>query len=191
VGRAVGSPCLAGELVLAATADRGVAGIEAGGGRIRWRHTAPSILAAPVANEDVAVVAAPDGLIGLSLDNGALLWRVPCAPSAVPLCADEARVAAVTEEGEIVAVAWSGQVAFRIPGALPGYPPSLLGDSLLFANRSGALQKALLGRENAVERWLDAKWLGTLAAPPILGDGMLYFSTAEKGLIGIKAQVKR
>lgn len=192
VGRAVGPPCPAGGLVLAATADRGVAGIEAGNGRIRWWQTAPQpVLSAPVANEDVAVVAAPDGLIGLSLDNGAELWRVPCVPSDAPLCADEERVAAATTGGEIVAVAWTGKVTFRIPGALPGYPPSLLGDTLLFASRSGALQKAGLGRESAVERWLDAKWMGTLAAPPVLGDGLVYFSTVEKGLICAKPQGKR
>ncbi len=192
LGRAVGPPCLAGELVLVATDDRGVAGIEAGDGRIRWRQTAlQPALCGPVANEDVAVVATPDGLIGLSLDNGAELWRVPCVPSAAPLCADDERVAVVTTDGEIVAAAWSGKVVLRIPGALPGYPPSLLGETLLFAHRSGALQKAGLGRESAVERWLDARWLGTFAAPPIVGDGMVYFSTVEKGLIGSKPQVKR
>jgi outer membrane protein assembly factor BamB len=178
--------------VLVATADLGVTAIDTGTGGIRWRQTLPQPpVSGPVANDDVAVVATPEGLIGLSLENGGLLWHVPCAPSAAPLCADDDRVVAVTADGEIVAVAWSDTVAFRIPEASPDQPASLLGDTMLFVGRSGALQKAGLGREIAVERWMDAKWLGRLAAPPILGDGMVYFSTTEKGLIAAKPQGKR
>jgi outer membrane protein assembly factor BamB len=192
VGRAAGPPCAAGDLVLVATADLGVTAIDTGTGGIRWRQTLPQPpVSGPVANDDVAVVATPEGLIGLSLENGGLLWHVPCAPSAAPLCADDDRVVAVTADGEIVAVAWSDTVAFRIPEASPDQPASLLGDTMLFVGRSGALQKAGLGREIAVERWMDAKWLGRLAAPPILGDGMVYFSTTEKGLIAAKPQGKR
>jgi outer membrane protein assembly factor BamB len=179
--------------VLVASAESGVAAIEVGDGRVRWWQPTPEpSCSAPVANPDVVVVATPEGLAGLSLDNGALLWRVPCAPSNAPLCADEERVAVVTTNGEIVAVAWTGQVAFRIPDALPDCPPSLLGDSMLFASRSGALQKCSLGQpQDNVARWLDVKWLGSLAAPPILGDGMVYFATVEKGLICAKPQGKR
>lgn len=192
VGCVVGTPCAAGDLILVATSDRGVMGVESLSGQVRWRQMpSQQVLSSPVVNDDVAVIATQDRLKGLSLDNGAVLWQMPCNPAALPLCADEERVVCVTTRGQVLATTWGGKELFRIDGARPDYPVSLLGDSLLFADSLGALQKAELGRSVATIRWLDAKWLGPLVAPPLLGDGVVYFSTLEKGLICARQQGKR
>ena len=151
-------------------------------GKLSWQVASPS-LTAPVASDDVAVVATGMGLSGLSLVNGAELWRVKCMPSAVPLVADDERVLCTQTNGEIVAVTWDGSVAFRVKGAAPTLTPMLLGDKLLYCSQQNSLQRIDLSDRNLESRWLASAWMGTITTPPLLADGIVYFATAEKGLI--------
>ncbi len=175
-----GAPGMGGDLVLIGTGE-GLHALRADSGKLAWKTGIT--LSTPVANDDVAVAARPDGqLVGLSLVNGAELWSVKCEPSKAPLAADENRVYCTTTNGEIVAVSWDGEMQFRLKNAVPGLPPLLSGDKLLY-NTPAGLQKVDLSDKNAESRWLASAWLGTITSSPILADGVVYFATAEKGLI--------
>ena len=184
VGHIIGLPCVAGDLVLAATAENGVVAVDVMSGKISWKHLASSALVSgAVANEDVVAIAMADHLAGLSMANGAVLWTVPCAPSTAPLVVDDERVFCTQTNGEIAAVTWDGSVAFRVKGAQPAHAAMLFGDKLLFCNQKGELQKVELAEKHQESRWLATAWLGTITTPPLLADGVVYFATAEKGLI--------
>lgn len=183
VGRTVGAPCPAGDLVLVATVKDGVMAMDSGTGKLLWKQPSPRTpLTGPVASDDMVAVAAADGLAGLSIVNGGALWRVKCAPAAVPLVMNEDGVLCTTAEGEIVMTGWDGKQRFRAKGVLPGMPAMICSDKLLLCG-PGELRKVDLSEKNAESRWLKTDWLGAVLAPPILSDGTVYFATADKGLI--------
>jgi len=182
-GTSVGAPCAAGELVLVAAADpASVRAVPRGGDAARWHRPLPADpVAGPVAGADAAAVATTNALVALSLVNGGILWSFPCAPSGVPLAADEDRIACTTAGGEVLLLDWRGRLLLRVKGALPGLPPMLCGDKVLVC-KEGAIHLADAATRQEV-RWLATAWMGALAAPPVLADGNVYFATADKGLV--------
>ena len=184
VGHALGLPCLTGDRVLVATTDNGVVAVTSRGGKLCWQQPTPRPpLTGPIANADVAVFATVDSLVGLSLVNGARLWTLPCRPSAVPLVADETRILCTQTNGEIVVVTWNGKVAFSIKSAMPGLAGLLFGERILYCNQQGTLQTIALSELHPESRWLATAWLGTITTAPVMAEGGVYFTTAEKGLI--------
>ena len=185
VGRTIGMPCVADGLVLAATAENGVVAVIGRSGTILWKQTgSPRIpLSGPVANEDVAVFPTVDSLVGLSLVNGSALWTLPCGPSAAPLVADDERILCTQKNGGIAVVAWNGRINFSLHGAMPEHSAMLFGEKLLYCGQQGSLQKVDLSEKHPEIRWLATAWLGAITSPPLLADGSIFFTTAEKGLI--------
>lgn len=184
VGRTIGMPCSTKDLVLVATVRNGVVAVKAASGEIFWKQPEPlRAISGPVANEDMAVIVASNRLEGLSLVNGATLWTRPCLLSAAPLVADDERILCTQTNGEIMAIGWDGRELFRVKGAMPRFPAMLFGDNLLYCSQQGTLQKVDLSAQNPESRWLATAWLGAITTPPLLADGSIYFTTAEKGLV--------
>jgi hypothetical protein len=179
----VGAPCLSQGVVLVGT-DQGVVALLAATGQILWRQPVPiPALTGPLASADIAVVASAQGLSGLSLANGGILWTILCKPATQPLVADDQRILCTTTTGEILMTNWAGDSQCRWSGALPSLPPMLYGNTLLFGGPD-TLQLVDLARDpGTASRWLATAWLGQITAPLLLSDNIVYFATAEKGLI--------
>jgi hypothetical protein len=64
---------------------------------------------------------------------------------------------------------------------LEGLPPMLCGDQMIFL-RPQAIER-LEFPSLKTSPWLAADWLGEVAAPPILVNAHLYFSTRTRGLL--------
>ena len=184
VGSTVGLPCVAGGLVLSATVQHGIVAVAGSNGRLLWKQPSPRIpISGPIANDDVAVMATADSLVGISLANGSTLWTRSCLPSASPLVADDERILCTQTNGEIAVFAWNGMTVLDLKGAMPGQAAMLFGEKLLYCAQQGTLQKVDLSGQHLESRWLATAWLGSITTPPLLADGSLYFTTAEKGLI--------
>ncbi len=179
----IGVPYVRQGVVLVGT-DQGVVALLAATGRILWRQPTPfPALAGPLANADIVAVASSRGLRGLSLANGGTLWTISCTPAPLPLVADDQRILCTTTTGEILMTTWNGDSQFRWKGALPTLPPMLYANILLFA-APGALHMVNLAQDPGTEsRWLVTDWLGTITAPLLVSDNIVYFATDAKGLI--------
>jgi hypothetical protein len=141
------------------------------------------VLAGPVANDDIAVCASEKGISALSLANGGTLWNIACTPSAQALVADRRRILWTTTTGEILLATWDGENPCRWRGALPTLPPMLFGNTLLFAT-ADAIRLVDLARDPGTEtRWMPTAWLGSVTAPLLVSDQVIYFATSAKGLI--------
>ncbi|MEI6211126.1 MAG: PQQ-binding-like beta-propeller repeat protein [bacterium] len=182
VGVTVGAPCATADAIFAST-RKGVVALRKATGAVIWRQPSHQLpITGPVASEDLVVVGMANGISGLSMVNGGTLWTVKCTPAPVPLAVDAARVLGTTAQGEIVVAGWDGRELYRQPGAMTNQPPMLFGDKVLFCGPD-AMQLIDLSKTNAESRWLATAWLGAITAPPILSDGIVYFATAEKGMI--------
>ena len=66
---------------------------------------------------------------------------------------------------------------------MPEHSAMLFGEKLLYCGQQGSLQKVDLSEKHPEIRWLATAWLGAITSPPLLADGSIFFTTAEKGLI--------
>lgn len=187
VGKTVGSPVVANDILLAATlSPTAIVALSRADRAILWQCALPAPpISGVVASPDVAVAATAKGLTALSLVNGGVLWTLPCSPTSTPVVIDENRIACATADGDLVIADWRGREPLRIKGTTAGFPPMLCGDRLLYA-RDGAIRK-LEWSSKTDTLWCKTDWLGPMTTAPILVDGRLYFGTATKGLVCMQA----
>ena len=193
----VGSAAVAAGVVLACSASPPeVIAIDAAGGRQRWRSSLPAApTTGPAATEDLIAVGTAEGITVLSVVNGAVLWSVDCGPVVGPIVFDEKRLACTTASSEIVLLDWYGRQMQRITGAspsgpqaagwppIPGMPPMLCGDQLLYASPKCLVRAELDGGKWSCSQWRDISWLGPPSAPPVMVESRVYFAVKGKGLV--------
>jgi outer membrane protein assembly factor BamB len=176
----VGSPALAGGLVLVASRKEGLAALDVATGNPTWWRALPQpIAAAPAATEDFVAVGTADRLYVLSVVDGAVLWSAPAGPIGAPIVCDDDRAACVGAGGELVVWNWAGKVVLRRSGAMT-LAPMLCGTQVLYAT-AGSIEMvdAACGKS---ARLAAVQWMKDAAAPPILANSRLYVLTKSKGL---------
>ncbi|MGO9201296.1 MAG: PQQ-binding-like beta-propeller repeat protein [Limisphaerales bacterium] len=150
-------------------------------GRELWRAEVEAVTGA-VVDGGTVFVGTVSGVSARRLTDGGSLWQATIAAPAQPLLVEGGTLATVTRAGELVLLdAKTGQVGVTIPGALPGQPPLLTQDAVLFANQD-ALMRVPLSQPKP-QRWMATAWLGEMSAPLVMADSAVYFATPARGFI--------
>jgi len=137
--------------------------------------------------EFIVVVGTGDGLSARSLLDGSPIWSAPCGAVTGPIVCDANYLACTTAASEIVVLDWRGRQVVRVGGPgeqdapIPGMPPMLCGDRLLYCADKGLFRVELPSGERS--RWRDTEWMGPITAPPILAESHVYFGTKGRGLV--------
>jgi outer membrane protein assembly factor BamB len=139
------------------------------------------VVAAPVVEGRIVLVATAGGVSGIDIVNGTSLWNVEGGASA-PVAVGNEWLAYVNVAGELVlANKLTGAVRTRLPDAVPGMVPVLTRDAVLFVSKEGLTIHNLA--ESRSQRWMATAWLGAQTSPLVLWDSAVYFATDKRGLV--------
>ena len=185
VGSVVGMPLVIGDIVVVAVdAKPALIALDLWTGRMLWQkalQAAPRT--GPVFAGDRIWVGGADGVTAYDIVNGERLDRAKTGPVGGVLVCDEEKLACVNEAGEVVLVnVKSGEETARIPNALPGRPPVLLDDAVLFLSKGGIERFELKSRET-VNWFKTASWMGEVTSPMTVAGGQVYLATDKLGLV--------
>jgi outer membrane protein assembly factor BamB len=199
---------VAGGRVIATCDDGHAYALDLESGKVLWKLRGEGkMYTHPLVVGDLVVVGDASGILrGLALSDGARRWQVKLeGPIRGGAAADEERIYAASQGGEVVAVKPSGKVAWRATGLRSGfegglvpivaYAAPLVVDDLVivpFARDTTYGEPAFLGFEAASGevRW-RASGSGTWAnvrATPAYAAGLLVYAEAYSGdIVGITA----
>ena len=95
------------------------------------------------------------------------------------------RALGVSDASELVLInANTGETVDTIPGALPGVPPVLGRDAILFASETGLARHDVTTGQTGL--WVRTSWLGQVTSPIVLANSRVYFGTEHHGLVCAK-----
>ncbi|NLF30067.1 MAG: PQQ-binding-like beta-propeller repeat protein [Planctomycetes bacterium] len=186
VGRTIGAPVVAGELVVQAVAEpAGVVALDLRTGVELWRQPldeAPPTGAVWAA--DRAWVAVGDAVAGFSPVAGEAPVRIDTGPVDGPLvCNGRYLLAASARRGLLAVDLDSGQVARTIDGALAGLPPVLTASDEVVHFAEGAVRVVDLN-SGASRHWAALRSVvGRPATAMICAESFLFYGSDTKGLI--------
>ena len=137
-----------------------------------------------VAPNLTVVVGTDRGVLAVNAVTGAPLWSANVGAVTGPLTGDDNYLAAPGPDGLNI-LTWNGQLYTRLDKALPGIPPLLLSDAVVYATASGLSRMDYATGQS--KTWCSrndwAESLGAVTAGPLLANSRLYFPTARKGLV--------
>jgi len=181
LGRGAVPPAPGKGILTVATASELLA-LDDGTGTRLWRaRLKDAPIFGPVRLERSVVVAMQQGISLHRIVDGSRVWSAALGRIAAPPVADQDRVAAITEGGELVMLSTSeGKELARVPDASRGVPPLLASEKIVFAGKDLMLSG---GATDKPRQWARTGWLGRFLTPLILFDSHVYFATDKRGVV--------
>jgi outer membrane protein assembly factor BamB len=184
VGELSSEPSLQGAIAVAATSSPpALRALDLHTGVTLWTAALGATpQTAPVIVQKSIYAGTSNGVVAHSLIDGRELWKAETGGVSAPLAITGSTIVCVNSSGELVLLnADNGQSLKKLAGALPGVPPLVTHDSVLYATLDGLMIFDLA--EKTSRPWMDTSELGTITSPMILHDWCVYFATDKRGFI--------
>ena len=187
IENAVGSPLLAGDLVLVASSSPSqVKALSGVGGVALWEADVDaSIVSGPVAYANRVAVGTDKGVAILDILTGEPVANYECGKLSVPLVCNDLYLASVTDAGVLVVADWTGKEVYREEGVVVGISPLLRNNQLVFFTTDNVKLLNISTGESSL--WVTKiGWLGECTAAAVMEKSHLYFGTSKKGIVCLK-----
>ncbi len=186
IGNVVGMPLVLGDIAVAATGKNLVA-LDLPTGKALWNVPLFPETGGPVLAGGVIWASYMCGLAPFEVDNGSSTYAAQqWGWASSPIVAGGGKFAFTNTDGDITLVEADtrGDVAV-VQGALPGFPPMLAGNVMLYFSPSAIMRYDIESKKSAV--WFPLpEWMGKPTTPMIMVRSNVYFATDKLGLVCVK-----
>ena len=171
--------------VAVTAADNALVATDAPTGKVLWTSPHRSRTAPVIAGGKIWA-AVMCGMGACDLATGRWLGGQEWGWSSSPIVTDGSRVAYTNTHGGItLADAESREEIAVVEGALPGFPPMLAGNAMLYFAPGGIMRYDFETKKSSA--WFPSpEWMGRPTSPMIMVKSNVYFATDKIGLVCIK-----
>jgi outer membrane protein assembly factor BamB len=182
----VGMPVLGhGMVFISCDAPASVKALSLISGQELWsKPLSASPVTGVVLNEQRLAVGTEQGISVLSVLDGAIEWENACGKIEGPLVADSALLGC-SLAGAIALFDWEGQKLTQAEETVPGLPPMLCADKVLYLKPDG-VEAYDLSLEETHRLAGRLSWLGRAVTPAVMVKSQLYFGTQDRGLVCLR-----
>ena len=188
-GMVLGMPAIRDAFVAVATRKpAGLAVLDRFSGVTLWRiPLAREPATAPVVRRNIIFLGTDNGVDARRLADGGQVWEAATGRPAAALVLAKQCLAYATATGEVVVLnCEDGQVQHTVADALPGIPPMVADEAIVYTAAKGLRVFSIDGEEP--QSWMNSAWLGNPTCPPVLADSRIYIATDKKGLVCLKSK---